>query len=204
MDIFGQGDILQINDIKNRDDNFIDDVEEIIDLNQNLHEDNNKDNSNFTFGNLDNKNVFNSINTDATVDVNSQNVNYDISFFSNGNNGENNNIKNKELTKETIEMLNDFIKSENLITSSKNNEQINFNIKYINNIKDIKNNLFNLDNKINTYFKRPYMRRNIKKIKKQNTNNYSYKYTDENIKNTKEKIKMENINNGIKINNFSE
>jgi len=203
MDIFAQGEIFQINKIKNRDDNFIDDVEEIIDLNQNINEDNNKDNFNFTFDNLDNKNVFNSINTNATVDVNSQNINYDISFFSNGNN-ENNNIKNKELTKETIEMLNNFIKSENLLTSSKNDDQINFNIKYINNIKDIKNNLFNLDNKINTYFKRPYMRRIIKKIKKQNTNNYNYKYIDENIKNNKEKIKMENINNGIKINNFSE
>ena len=165
---------------------------EIFNINKN--EDNkeeNKDIVNFSFGDIKN--------TGATVDVNSQDVNFDFSFLSSEKNEQKNKnkIKNKELTKESIEILKTFINSENVIIS--NNSEVSI-VKYINSIKDLKNSIFELENKVNLYFKKPYMRKNIKKIKKQNTNTYN----DETIKKNKEKNKVENNKNDIKVNNCSE
>ena len=91
----------------------------------------------------------------------------------------------KEMTKESIEILNNFIQKENNIIST-NNKNINVNINYENNIKDIKCNLVNINEKLYTYFKRPYMRKNIKKSK----NIFDIK----NIFVEDEKIKFDNKN----------
>ena len=65
---------------------------------------------------------------------------------------------------ESAEILNNFIQKENNLTSM-NVKNINMNVNYEINIKDIKYNLANINEKIYTYFKRPYMRKNIKKSK---------------------------------------
>ena len=200
MDNLFQEEIFTNNDSLNNRNVFMLENGEIFNINKN--EDNkeeNKDIVNFSFGDINNKNVFNSLNTGATVDVNSQDVNFDFSFLSSEKNEQKNKnkIKNKELTKESIEILKNFINSENVIIS--NNSEISF-VKYINSIKDLKNSIFELENKVNLYFKKPYMRKNIKKIKKQNTNTYN----DETIKKNKEKNKVENNKNDIKVNNCSE
>ena len=70
----------------------------------------------------------------------------------------------KEMTKESEEVLNNFIQKEKNIIPT-NNKNINMNLNYEINIKDIKYNLLNINEKIYTYFKRPYMRKNIKKSK---------------------------------------
>ncbi len=200
MDNLFQEEIFTNNDSLNNRNVFMLENGEIFNINKN--EDNkeeNKDIVNFSFGDINNKNVFNSLNTGATVDVNSQDVNFDFSFLSSEKNEQKNKnkIKNKELTKESIEILKTFINSENVIIS--NNSEVSI-VKYINSIKDLKNSIFELENKVNLYFKKPYMRKNIKKIKKQNTNTYN----DETIKKNKEKNKVENNKNDIKVNNCSE
>ena len=200
MDNLFQEEIFANNNYLNNRNEFMLENGEIFNINKN--EDNkeeNKDIVNFSFGDINNKNVFNSLNTGATVDVNSQDVNFDFSFLSSEKNEQKNKnkIKNKELTKESIEILKNFINSENVIIS--NNSEVSI-VKYINSIKDLKNTIFELENKVNLYFKKPYMRKNIKKIKKQNTNTYN----DETIKKNKEKNRMENNKNDIKVNNCSE
>ena len=200
MDNLFQEEIFTNNDSLNNRNVFMLENGEIFNINKN--EDNkeeNKDIVNFSFGDINNKNVFNSLNTGATVDVNSQDVNFDFSFLSSEKNEQKNKnkIKNKELTKESIEILKTFINSENVIIS--NNSEVSI-VKYINSIKDLKISIFELENKVNLYFKKPYMRKNIKKIKKQNTNTYN----DETIKKNKEKNKVENNKNDIKVNNCSE
>ena len=100
-----------------------------------------------------------SIKTNATYGELDQNENEVFSFSCN----KQQNIK-KELTKESVEILNNFIQKENNLTSM-NIKNINMNVNYEINIKDIKYNLANINEKIYTYFKRPYMRKNIKKSK---------------------------------------
>ena len=100
-----------------------------------------------------------SIKTNATYGELDQNENEVFSFSCN----KQQNIK-KELTKESAEILNNFIQKENNLTSM-NVKNINMNVNYEINIKDIKYNLANINEKIYTYFKRPYMRKNIKKSK---------------------------------------
>ena len=100
-----------------------------------------------------------SIKTNATYGELDQNENEVFSFSCN----KQQNIK-KELTKESAEILNNFIQKENNLTSM-NVKDINMNVNYEINIKDIKYNLANINEKIYTYFKRPYMRKNIKKSK---------------------------------------
>jgi len=100
-----------------------------------------------------------SIKTNATYGELDQNENDVFSFSCN----KQQNIK-KELTKESAEILNNFIQKENNLTSM-NVKNINMNVNYEINIKDIKYNLANINEKIYTYFKRPYMRKNIKKSK---------------------------------------
>ena len=100
-----------------------------------------------------------SIKTNATYGELDQNENEVFSFSCN----KQQNIK-KELTKESAEILNNFIQKENNLTIM-NVKNINMNVNYEINIKDIKYNLANINEKIYTYFKRPYMRKNIKKSK---------------------------------------
>ena len=130
--------------------------------------------------NGDKKSHSSSIKTNATYGEMDQNENEIFSFsFSKETK------TRKEMTKESIEILNNFIQKENNIIST-NNKNINVNINYENNIKDIKCNLVNINEKLYTYFKRPYMRKNIKKSK----NIFDIK----NIFVEDEKIKFDNKN----------
>ena len=106
-----------------------------------------------------------SLKTNATYDGDFvQNENEFFSF--NGNNNYNQIKQDKEMSKESMDILNNFIQKEKNIVSIKNNN-ININLNYENNnIKDIKYNLTNINEKIYTYFKKPYMRKNLKKSNK--------------------------------------
>lgn len=157
-----------------------------------------------------NKTHASSIKTNATIGELSQKGNF--SFFSFGDEqNQNLNIiqKKKELTKESIETLNNFISKEKLVVSNVNNNNIFenkcYNIGSNNSIKDIKNNLFSLDNKLSMYFKKPYMRKNIKK-KKNIIKHYNY-YGEQDEEDEKIKfddIKMDNLkDDDSKTNNDS-
>ena len=140
-----------------------------------------------------------SVKTNATIGEISQKQNEDFSFFS-INNYENQNInileKKKELTKESIEMLSSIINKEKLLLSNINILNDENNVANYICIKDIKNNLFALDNKLGAYFKRPYMRKNIKNKK----NIIIKKYDDE--QDEDEKIKFDE--DDIKMNDMKD
>lgn len=140
-----------------------------------------------------------SVKTNATIGEFSQKQNEDFSFFS-INNYENQNInileKKKELTKESIEMLSSIINKEKLLLSNINILNDENNVANYICIKDIKNNLFALDNKLGAYFKRPYMRKNIKNKK----NIIIKKYDDE--QDEDEKIKFDE--DDIKMNDMKD
>ena len=131
--------------IKNQPDNFIED-EDIVFISGQNENTNKKSNSS-------------SIKTNATYGEIDQNENevFSFSFKKEAN------IK-KELTKESEEILSNFIQRENNLVSL-NNKKINMNLNYENSIKDIKYNMININEKLYTYFKRPYMRKNFKKSK---------------------------------------
>ena len=163
-----------------------------------------------------NKSHGSSIKTNATFGENSKKVNEDFSFFSlNNYQGQNINFpeKKKELTKESIEILNNFILKEksiipNININNINNEQ---NIFKNNNIciKDIKNNLFNIENKLFVYFKKPYTRKNIKikknvVIKKNFDEDEEAEDEDKKVKFDENDIKMKDIkDDDSKTNNDS-
>ena len=131
--------------IKNQPDNFIEDEDIVFIAGQNENT-NKKSNSS-------------SIKTNATYGEMDQNENevFSFSFKKEAN------IK-KELTKESEEILSNFIQRENNLVAL-NNKKINMNLNYENSIKDIKYNMININEKLYTYFKRPYMRKNFKKSK---------------------------------------
>ena len=131
--------------INNQPDNFVEEEDIVFIAGQN--EDTNK------------KSHSCSIKTNATYGEMEQNENEVFSFSFN----KEAKIK-KELTKESEEILNNFIQKENNLIML-NNKKINMNLNYENSIKDIKCNLVNINEKIYTYFKRPYMRKNYKKSK---------------------------------------
>ena len=91
------------------------------------------------------------------------------------------------MSKESSEILSNFIQKEKNIKTIKNNN-ISINLNYENNIKDIKCNLVNINEKIYTYFKKPYMRRNLKK---NNKNIFDIKNFIEEDEKIKEKIKFD-------------
>ena len=140
-----------------------------------------------------------SVKTNATIGEISQKQNEDFSFFSiNNYENQNTNIleKKKELTKESIEMLSSIINKEKLLLSNINILNDENNVANYICIKDIKNNLFALDNKLGAYFKRPYMRKNIKNKK----NIIIKKYDDE--QDEDEKIKFDE--DDIKMNDMKD
>ena len=126
-----------------------------------------KNNSNNLIDFFSNKRVNNTPNSNnTTIHLNnSNNEDFNLCFFPNKNKDENNNSNNKKLSKESIEILNNFISKELLITS-RDKTNLNSNNKIFNNIKEIKNNLINLENEMNTFFKRPFMRKNANKLRK--------------------------------------
>ena len=115
-----------------------------------------------------NASINSTVNTNAAVEnsVNEKNINYNISFFSFGD--KNKKEERKELTQKSIEILNEFILEEEKI---KVIEEINDNKEVVNNIKlediktEIKINLNKIENNLNNYFKRPFMRKNCESEK---------------------------------------
>ena len=139
----------------------------------------------------------------------------EFSFFSlnnDQNNKSNKNEKKKELTKDSIDILNNFISLEKLVISNVNNVNeervVEIQNNFVNNIgiKDIKYNLFGLDNKISVYFKKPYMRKNVKRNKSiiKNIFDEEQQDEDEKIKFDEKDLKMEDIkDDDSKTNNDS-
>jgi hypothetical protein len=158
--------------INNQPDNFVEEEDIVFIAGQN--EDTNK------------KSHSSSIKTNATYGEMEQNENEVFSFSFN----KEAKIK-KELTKESEEILNNFIQKENNLIML-NNKKINMNLNYENSIKDIKCNLVNINEKIYTYFKRPYMRKNYKKsknifdIKKLFDEDEKIKFDEKNIEDLKD------------------
>lgn len=195
--------------------NFIEDEELIFNIqNENKNIDTN---TSLNLPNINNnKSHGSSIKTNVTYGENSKKGNEDFSFFS-LNNYQNQNInipeKKKELSKESIEILNNFITKEKLVISNINVNNINNdqNIFKNNNIsiKDIKNNLFNIESKLCVYFKKPSMRKNIKikkkiVIKNKFDEEEEVEDEDKKIKFDENNIKMEDIkDDDSKTNNDS-
>ena len=193
INIFDQEIINQIEGIKKQPDNFLEGEELIF----NIQNQNNNEYLNTSLNiPKNNKSHGSSIKTNATFGEVSQKGNEDFSFGS-LNNCQNQNLniieKNQELTKESIEILSNFILKEKVVISNINimhNDEKNI-CKNNLCIKDIKNNLISLENKLSVYFKKPYMRKNIKN--KKNIIKNKYEDEDEKIKFDEDDIKMKDI-----------
>lgn len=102
------------------------------------------------------------LNTNAALDESSQNINFNLSFISFNN--EQKNQEKKELTQQSIEALTELISKERMIVQSNNIIEEDIKIK-LPKIKELKNNLEKMDETLFMYFKRPFMRKNIEKVK---------------------------------------
>ena len=155
-----------------------------------------------------NKSLNSTINTNAALDENSQNFDFNLSFIS-----FNNQIKNqekKELTQQSIEVLTEFISKEKTIVENNNIIEEDKKINILK-IKELKNNLEKMDESLFKYFKRPFMRKNIekvKKIKKLENNDDSKEEEekkiifDDEIEEKDTNFKMNKINENFDINNY--
>ena len=207
--IFNQDELGKIY-IRQQPENFFDDDEEVI-----LNIQNANNNIDYSLNNPNNKKSEGSIKTNVTFGEINLKEDQEFSFFS-LNNDQNNNFnkkeKKKELTKDSIDILNNFISLEKLVISNLNdvNEDkvVGIQNNFVNNIsiKDIKYNLFGVDNKIGDYFKKPYMRKNIKRNKSVIKNIFDEEQQDEDekIKFDEKDLKMEDIkDDDSKTNNDS-
>lgn len=207
--IFNQDELGKIF-IRQQPENFLEDYDEDI-----FNIGNNNNNIDYSLNNQNNKKSEGSIKTNVTFGEINLKEDQEFSFFS-LNNGQNFNShkkeKKKELTKNSIDILNNFISLEKLVISNVNNvnedQVIGIQNNFVNNIsiKDIKYNLFGLDNKINIYFKNPYMRKNVKRNKSVVKNIFDVEQQDEDekIKFDENDIKMEDIkDDDSKTNNDS-
>ena len=112
--------------------------------------------------NKNNTSINSTLNTNAALDESSQNINFNLSFISFNN--EQKNQEKKELTQESIEALTELISKEKMIVQ--NNIIIEEDIKIkLPKIKELKSNLEKIDETLFMYFKRPFMRKNIEKVK---------------------------------------
>ena len=208
INIFDPEIIDQIEGIKKQPENFLEGEELIF----NIQNQNNNMNLNTSLNMpKNNKSHSSSIKTNATFGEISQKGNEDFSFGS-LNNFQNQNLnileKNQELTKDSIEILSNFILKEKVVISNINiiyNDEQNF-CKNNLCIKNIKNNLFSLENKLSAYLRKPFMRKNIKKKKNIIKNMYDgeEQEEDEKIKFDEDDIKMKDIkDDDSKTNNDS-
>lgn len=141
-----------INQFENYDINIHPNKNDLIPQNQTVAQNNKSQSSN---------NNNSTLNTNAALDGNSQNINYNISFFS--FNGNKKMDEKKEMSEKSMEILTEFISKEKIITQNDNmirkeNTKIK---KYL--IKELKNDLINLEDSIKIYFKKPFMRKNYVK-----------------------------------------
>ena len=112
--------------------------------------------------NKNNVSINSTLNTNAALDESSQNINFNLSFISFNN--EQKNQEKKELTQQSIEALTELISKEKMVVQ--NNDIIEEDIKIkLPKIKELKNNLEKMDETLFMYFKRPFMRKNIEKVK---------------------------------------
>ena len=207
--IFNQDELGKIY-IRQQPDNFFEDDEEVIFNIQNTN-----NNIDYSLNNPNNKKSECSIKTNVTFGEINLKEDQEFSFFSLNNDQNNNfnkNEKQKELTKDSIDILSNFISLEKLVISNVNNVSedrvVGIQNNYVNNIsiKDIKYNLFGLDNKISAYFKKPFMRKNVKRNKSVIKNIFDEEQQDEDekIKFDEKDLKMEDIkDDDSKTNNDS-
>jgi hypothetical protein len=207
--IFNQDELGKIY-IRQQPENFFEDDEEVI-----LNIQNANNNIDYSLNNPNNKKSEGSIKTNVTFGEINLKEDQEFSFFSlnnDQNNKSNRNEKKKELTKDSIDILNSFISLEKLVISNVNNVNeervVEIQNNFVNNIgiKDIKYNLFGLDNKISVYFKKPYMRKNVKRNKSiiKNIFDEEQQDEDEKIKFDEKDLKMEDIkDDDSKTNNDS-
>ena len=207
--IFNQDELGKIY-IRQQPENFLEDDEEVIFNIQNAN-----NNIDYSLNNPNNKKSEGSIKTNVTFGEINLKEDQEFSFFSlnnDQNNKSNRNEKKKELTKDSIDILNNFISLEKLVISNVNNVNeervVEIQNNFVNNIgiKDIKYNLFGLDNKISVYFKKPYMRKNVKRNKSiiKNIFDEEQQDEDEKIKFDEKDLKMKDIkDDDSKTNNES-
>ena len=104
-------------------------------------------------------------NTNNALDEGSQNINFNFSFFSfNGNQNQQIDQK-KEMSQKSIDILSEFISKEKKIVDKKNNFieiEEDKKIKLLK-IKELKNNFEKLEQYLNSFFKKPFMRKNYEK-----------------------------------------
>ena len=207
--IFNQDELGKIY-IRQQPENFFEEDEEVIFNIQNAN-----NNIDYSLNNPNNKKSEGSIKTNVTFGEINLKEDQEFSFFSLNNDQNNNfnkNEKKKELTKDSIDILNNFISLEKLVISNENNvnedKDVGIQNNFVNNIsiKDIKYNLFGVDNKVSAYFKKPYMRKNVKRNKSVIKNIFDEEQQDEDekIKFDEKDLKMEDIkDDDSKTNNDS-
>jgi hypothetical protein len=207
--IFNQDDLGKIY-IRQQPENFFEEDEEVIFNIQNAN-----NNIDYSLNNPNNKKSEGSIKTNVTFGEINLKEDQEFSFFSLNNDQNNNfnkNEKKKELTKDSIDILKNFISLEKLMISNVNNvnedKVVGIQNNFANNIsiKDIKYNLFGVDNKVSAYFKKPYMRKNVKRNKSiiKNIFDEEQQDEDEKIKFDEKDLKMEDIkDDDSKTNNDS-
>ena len=207
--IFNQDELGKIY-IRQQPENFFEEDEEVIFNIQNTN-----NNIDYSLNNLNNKKSEGSIKTNVTFGEINLKEDQEFSFFSLNNDQNNNfnkNEKKKELTKDSIDILKNFISLEKLMISNVNNvnedKVVGIQTNFANNIsiKDIKYNLFGVDNKVSAYFKKPYMRKNVKRNKSVIKNIFDEEQQDEDekIKFDEKDLKMEDIkDDDSKTNNDS-
>jgi hypothetical protein len=207
--IFNQDELGKIY-IRQQPENFFEEDEEVIFNIQNAN-----NNIDYSLNNPNNKKSEGSIKTNVTFGEINLKEDQEFSFFSLNNDQNNNfnkNEKKKELTKDSIDILKNFISLEKLMISNVNNvnedKVVGIQTNFANNIsiKDIKYNLFGVDNKVSAYFKKPYMRKNVKRNKSVIKNIFDEEQQDEDekIKFDEKDLKMEDIkDDDSKTNNDS-
>ena len=112
--------------------------------------------------NKNNTSINSTLNTNAALDESSQNINFNLSFISFNN--EQKNQEKKELTQQSIEALTELISKEKMVVQNNNVIEEDIKLK-LPKIKELKNNLEKMDETLFMYFKRPFMRKNIEKVK---------------------------------------
>lgn len=158
--------------------------------------------------NKNNTSINSTLNTNAALDESSQNINFNLSFISFNNDQKNQ--EKKELTQESIEALTELISKEKMVVQ--NNFIIEEDIKIkLPKIKELKSNLEKIDETLFMYFKRPFMRKNIEKVKisKKLENDDDIKEEeekkidfDDEIEEKDKSFKMNKITEKFDINNY--
>jgi hypothetical protein len=158
-----------LNLFKEEDDEILLNPLHFIDQFENPNENKNSNTNNLTQQipldfqiNKNNTSINSTLNTNAALDESSQNINFNLSFISFNN--EQKNQEKKELTQQSIEALTELISKEKMVVQNNNVIEEDIKLK-LPKIKELKNNLEKMDETLFMYFKRPFMRKNIEKVK---------------------------------------